>query len=168
MEYFFAQGDQQRGPYTLEQLAPLGLKPDTLVWHDGLPEWKQAGALPELASLFAPRRPIAGVVPPAASAPAPALVYQTAAGIGGHTNGMAIASLVLGIVGLVTMVCYFIGILPGILAIVFGVLARKQIRLTGEQGSGIATAGLICGWIAAGLPTLIFLVLVIYFMARGH
>jgi hypothetical protein len=165
MEYFFAEGDQQRGPYTLEQLAPLGLKADTLVWHDGMPEWTAASAVPELAPLFASRQPIAGVVAP--TAPTPALVYQSV-GTTRTTNGMAIASLVLGIVGLVTMVCYFIGVIPGIFAIIFAVLARKQIAQRGDEGRGMAKAGLICGSISVGVPVLIFVVLVIFSMVRGH
>ena len=33
-----------------------------------------------------------------------------------------------------------------ILAIVFGHLARGQIRRTGEKGDGLALAGLVLGW----------------------
>jgi hypothetical protein len=37
------------------------------------------------------------------------------------------------------------------LAIVFGHMAKKQIRQTGEQGEGLATAGLWLGYIFTGL-----------------
>jgi hypothetical protein len=37
------------------------------------------------------------------------------------------------------------------LAIVFGHIAKKQIRERGEQGEGLATAGLVCGYIFTGL-----------------
>ncbi len=61
------------------------------------------------------------------------------------TNGMAVASLVCGCVG-------FIFFLPAILAIIFGFVARSQIRRShGSQGGeGLALAGIICGfaWIA--------------------
>ncbi|MEV0848369.1 DUF4190 domain-containing protein [Streptomyces sp. NPDC049954] len=53
----------------------------------------------------------------------------------GNAGGMAIASLVLGIVGL-----FFLGIILGILAIVFGYLALKQ-----ASRNGMAKAGLILG-----------------------
>lgn len=33
------------------------------------------------------------------------------------------------------------------LGIVFGHIAKRQIRRTGEQGSGLATAGLVLGYI---------------------
>ena len=56
-----------------------------------------------------------------------------------RTNGFAIASLVLGIVWI-----YWIG---SILALVFGYMARSQIRDSREGGSGMAVAGIILGWI---------------------
>ena len=60
-----------------------------------------------------------------------------------RTNGMAIASMVLGILWL-----YWIG---SILALVFGYVARKQIRERGEAGGGMATAGIVLGWIGVGI-----------------
>src|SRR2546430_198988 len=56
------------------------------------------------------------------------------------TNGWAIASLVLGILG------------GSVLAIVFGLVARGQIRRSGgrRRGLGLATAGIAlgCAWLA--------------------
>ena len=50
-------------------------------------------------------------------------------------------------------------------AIVLGHLAKKQIRQTGEQGEGLATAGLWLGYIFTGIGVLIcaFYVIVIIF-----
>jgi Domain of unknown function (DUF1707)/Domain of unknown function (DUF4190) len=56
------------------------------------------------------------------------------------TNGMAIASLVCGLAQ------FIFGPLTTIPAIVFGHMARSQIRRTGEQGAGLALAGLVLGW----------------------
>jgi hypothetical protein len=67
-----------------------------------------------------------------------------------RTNGMAIASMVLGILWL-----YWIG---SILALVFGYMARNQIRERGEAGSGMATAGIVLGWIGVGIFALLALV----------
>jgi hypothetical protein len=62
-----------------------------------------------------------------------------------RTNSLAIAALVCGIAQL-------IGLLPlAIAAIVCGHLARRKIRRTGERGRGLATAGLILGYIGVGL-----------------
>ena len=58
-----------------------------------------------------------------------------------QTNTMAILSLV------------FAFVVP-ILGIVFGYIAKKQIRERGEGGSGLAKAGLILGYIFAVLTLL--------------
>jgi hypothetical protein len=59
-----------------------------------------------------------------------------------QTNGLAIASFACGLGQFV------FGPLATIPAIVFGHMARNQIRRTGEQGAGLALAGLMLGWAA--------------------
>lgn len=54
------------------------------------------------------------------------------------TNTMAILALIFGIV------------VP-LLGIIFGHVAKSQIKNTGEDGDGLATAGLIIGYIHMGL-----------------
>lgn len=65
------------------------------------------------------------------------------------TNNKAIAALVLGIISCVCSVCYiigwFIGLVCGILAIIFGVKARKQTK------SGMAIAGFVLGIVGTSL-----------------
>jgi Domain of unknown function (DUF1707)/Domain of unknown function (DUF4190) len=56
------------------------------------------------------------------------------------TNGYAMASFACGIGQLL------IGPFATIPAIIFGHMARNQIRRTGEQGAGLALAGLVLGW----------------------
>lgn len=57
------------------------------------------------------------------------------------TNGMAIASLVCSLVGLLIA-----GIWLGILAICFSIAAKKRMKVfTNEKGNGLATAGLVIG-----------------------
>ena len=56
------------------------------------------------------------------------------------TNGLALASLACGLAQ------FTFGPPVAIPAIVFGHLARRQIKRTGEQGAGLALAGLILGW----------------------
>jgi Domain of unknown function (DUF4190) len=60
------------------------------------------------------------------------------------TNGLAVAALVCGIAAFVTG----IACIP---AIVCGHIARRQIRRTGEQGDGLALAGLILGYVSVAL-----------------
>ena len=66
------------------------------------------------------------------------------------TNGFAIASLVLGILWL-----YWLG---SVLALIFGYVARRQIRAGNQRGDGIAIAGIVLGWIGVGLLVLFFLI----------
>ncbi len=63
------------------------------------------------------------------------------------TNGLAIASLVLGAVWM-----FWIG---SVLALVLGYVARGQIRRTGEGGDGVAVAGNVLGWIGVGFLVLL-------------
>ena len=67
------------------------------------------------------------------------------------TNAYAIASLVLGIVGPL--------IVGHILAIVFGNRAKREIEeSSGRQtGAGLATAGIILGWVGVGVGALFLL-----------
>jgi hypothetical protein len=71
------------------------------------------------------------------------------------TNGLAIAALVCGIAAFVTGITC-------IPAIICGHTARGQIRRTGEQGDGMALAGLILGYVS--LVLYIALVLAIVFL----
>lgn len=65
-------------------------------------------------------------------------------------NGLAVASLVVGIVSLVLGICCCLGLLGGIAAIVMGFVARGQINASGgrQGGNGMALAGIITGGIA--------------------
>jgi hypothetical protein len=71
------------------------------------------------------------------------------------TNTMAILALVLAFV-----------FAP--LGIVFGHMARRQIRQTHEQGDGLALAGLILGYIGTGLAVLACAIGVIALIAAGN
>jgi hypothetical protein len=66
-----------------------------------------------------------------------------------RTNGLAIASLVLGIVWI-----YWIG---SILALIFGIIAKRQIKRSGGQqtGGGMATAGIALG--AVGIASMVLI-----------
>jgi TM2 domain-containing membrane protein YozV len=52
MGYFLGDGGVQRGPFEINQLAEQGLRADTLVWKEGMPQWQAAGMIPELQSLL--------------------------------------------------------------------------------------------------------------------
>lgn len=70
------------------------------------------------------------------------------------TNGFAIAALVLGIVGVVFVppsLGIFLFMIPGVLALVFGYIARSHIKQYDQDGAGMATAGIVLGYVAVGL-----------------
>jgi hypothetical protein len=79
------------------------------------------------------------------------------------TNGLAVASLACGLAQ------FAFGPLPTIPAIVLGHVARHQIKRTGEQGAGMALAGLLLGWAAVALGVLAILGLAVFVVANtGH
>jgi len=67
--------------------------------------------------------------------------YQVQYAMPRRTNGLAVASLACGIGQI------FFWFLAAIPAVVLGHMARRQIRQTGEDGAGMALAGLVLGWI---------------------
>jgi hypothetical protein len=77
--------------------------------------------------------------------PPPRYVYIEAP----RTNGLAIASLVLGLVPVAGI--------GSILAVVFGCVALGQIRETGAQGRGMAIAGI---WLGSIMLFIFFIALV--------
>jgi len=70
------------------------------------------------------------------------------------TNGLAVASMVLGILWI-----FWLG---SILAVVFGHISIRQIRRRHQPGRGIAIAGLVLGWLeVAGLVAVVVVALVV-------
>lgn len=68
------------------------------------------------------------------------------------SNGLAVASLVLGIVSIVfSFFLQWLGLIIGIVGIVLGVMAKKK------NPSGMATAGLVLSIIGTVLCALIFI-----------
>ncbi len=64
---------------------------------------------------------------------------------------MAIISLVTGILGLT-----LVPVIGGVVALITGYMAKREIRDSGGAlgGDGLATAGIVMGWIAVGLAIL--------------
>jgi hypothetical protein len=91
------------------------------------------------------QQPIVLQLPATGAVPQVVYVQQTAP----KTNGFAIASMVLGIIWI-----YWIG---SILALVFGYIARGQIRRSqgAQSGDGMAIAGIVLGWIGVGILLLL-------------
>jgi Domain of unknown function (DUF1707)/Domain of unknown function (DUF4190) len=80
---------------------------------------------------------------PAGASPVPAWpvpAYQPPPPSG--TNSLAIASMVLGVAE------FFTGGLTAIPAVVCGHIARRQMKQTAQRGDGLATSGLVLGYMA--------------------
>jgi hypothetical protein len=73
----------------------------------------------------------------------------------GTSNGLCVASLVLGIIGLPAAFCV---ILP-ILAVIFGIIGLGQVSKSGMEGGGkgMAIAGIVCGVIGCFIAAMIYL-----------
>jgi hypothetical protein len=85
-----------------------------------------------------------------------------------QTNTLAIVSLVAGIAS------FFAHVIPGaggftvaLVAVITGHMARNQIKRTGEKGWGMATAGMIIGYIHLALIVIVVLVLIFLIFALG-
>ncbi|APW60107.1 GYF domain-containing protein [Paludisphaera borealis] len=146
--WYFARGERQEGPvpfHELQRMANQGeITPRTLVWKNGMPEWASANQ-------------VGGLVFPGGSnsgSPAP---FSQAAGdyptpfTTPRTSGLAIASLVLGILWLCG--------LGSLLSTIFGSVALSQIsRSRGTlEGKGMAIAGLVLGLVGLSWLLLVFL-----------
>ena len=112
------------------------------------------GAVPMVPQAFAPQAFPQQAYPPQAFAPQAfppqAFPPQVFAPLP-PTNGLAVTSLVLGLFGLLP---FGIASVP---AAVIGHVAKSQIRGSGEQGDGMATAGLVLGWLGIGFWLLVLL-----------
>jgi uncharacterized membrane protein len=71
-----------------------------------------------------------------------------------RTNSYAIASLVCGVGGLAVGV-------TAVPAIVLGHMARRRIRETGEDGDGLAVAGLVLGYTVTALIAAVIALIVV-------
>ncbi|WP_433389643.1 DUF4190 domain-containing protein [Micromonospora sp. KLBMP9576] len=95
-----------------------------------------AGGDPYAGTQHASGQPAPAAYPP----PYPAYGYAPPP----RTNGLAIAALVLALVGITSCITAPVGA-------ILGHVAQKQIRETGEGGDGMAKAAIIVGWIVTGL-----------------
>jgi hypothetical protein len=129
---------KQYGPVSLEQMrqwvAEGRINAQTQVQAAGTAQWKPAAELPEINSLLAAR----------AAMPAPAAGLLAPPEPVAPQKGLAVTSLVLGILAFPT--CF----LTGIPAIICGHIAQSRARREPAQygGVGMATAGLVLGYLS--------------------
>lgn len=87
------------------------------------------------------------------------------------TPGLAIASLILGIAAIALFLCCnLVGIISGILAVIFGHISMSRIKKQPDiyTGRGLAAAGLITGYIGISLNIIITIVGIIFLVVSQN
>jgi hypothetical protein len=190
MQYHIGRNGSQLGSFPEEEIRS-GLQngtflPEDLAWKEGMPEWQPlsvvmpgtptspvAGTLSlEKAAGSTPGGPMGSGSPSSSPQPAapysPATVWPPAPGGVAHVGvavmpvpGTAIASLVLGIVAMVT--CYF-GFLFAVPGVICGHIAMGKIKASGNrfEGKGLALAGLILSYVWIGLFVAAMVLLIVF------
>ena len=105
-------------------------------WEQGLPAWEQQA--------------------PAWEQQPPAYVSRPSY----PRNDLAVWSLVLGALGVLGCVFF-----TGVPAILVGGAARRAVAAGEADNDGMATAGIILGWVAIGLSAIGLLLLLVFFPA---
>ncbi|MBP9834736.1 MAG: DUF4190 domain-containing protein, partial [Candidatus Microthrix sp.] len=103
--------------------------------------------------------------------PPSATVYAPPGTPGGYmatnpTNNMAITSLVLSIVGVATAPLCYLPILLAPVGAIIGHMALNRIKTSGQEGRGLALAGIIIGWFGTLLAVGV-VILIIVLVAAG-
>ncbi|MFC1757871.1 GYF domain-containing protein [Planctomycetota bacterium] len=152
-DWYVLRSDEQEGPFAFEHVQMLAetgrLDGESYLWVDGMSDWilakKVEGVfsdhhLKRLDEISSARTTATKIAP------------------------MAVASLVLGLLG--TSVLFFFG---SILAVVFGHIGLKQIRLSEGQlsGKGMAIAGLIFGYTVLTVAIVVGLAAIATLLLRG-
>ena len=137
--YFVAIDNRPHGPLGIEQLASMGVRPDQLVWAEGMPDWRRADSVPGLRHLFERGSSAAAAPPPP---PGPRVEYHTpsahyVASAANSRIAAGVCGIVLGALGVHKFVLGFTG--AGLTMLLVTVLT------CGVGGWVMGTIGLIEG-----------------------
>ncbi|WP_193211914.1 GYF domain-containing protein [Luteolibacter marinus] len=154
-QWYYGSEAGQHGPVDEDELRAMilsgGVGARTLVWREGMVDWRPIQSVPELSGQLSPYAAPSSAVPG----------YYPPAGI--PSSGLAVASLVCGILSMVTF-CMYGGII-GIPAVICGHLALSQIKSSAVPmaGRGMAIAGLVTGYLGLlVLASMITIILIVY------
>lgn len=154
--WYYSQDSERQGPISFSQLQSLAesgkLKPNDYVCQEGMQEWDLSCNIP---GLYSTPQTVAQPVRETVS------VNQVGQSEFTRTAPMAVASLVLGLVGF-----NVIFLLGSILAVIFGHVALKQIKQAGGElsGRGMAIAGLLLGYGVIFVCLIVIIVLAIFML----
>ncbi len=139
MEWYYSNSGVQSGPVSIEELraklASGEVSGADLVWRDGMTDWMPASVVAELASGVRSMPAVPG-----------SATYPMAP----ETPGMAVASLICGLVGLVGFFACWVPGLAGIGGIICGHKALRMMKGNEARytGKGLAIGGLVTGYLA--------------------
>lgn len=133
-------------PYGSDSVQPYGLGQPPA----GQPYYAEQGQpYPPAPQAYPPPGYPQGQYPPAQYPGQPPYPYPYPYAPPQPTNGMAIAAMVLGILWI-----YWIG---SILALIFGYVARAEIKRSKQGGDGMAIAGIVLGWVGVGILCIVLI-----------
>lgn len=153
MQWYYSKNATQVGPVPDAELrakiAAGEVTGSDMVWHEGMPDWRPLSAVDEL-QVAQPAQPAAAGTSPPVPPAVGASPYATPAAPADYavpppTSGLAIASFVCGLIGVVTCT-----LITGIPAVICGHMALKAMRDLSKPvgGRGFAVAGLIMGYVS--------------------
>ena len=165
MNWFYAKNGSQQGPLSTEdmksRIAMGEIGPDDLAWCEGMSDWMPIGQIPQL-KIEPPVRedapPPVGAAPPFSSAPSPYQAPASPAGAPAPTQmapgqtpsqGLAIGSMICGILAFVGCCIWFLSAPLALVAVVLGHVAISKIKANpaANGGKGMARTGLILGYL---------------------
>ena len=172
-DWFYGKDNAQHGPVSdleIRNLIVSGhINMDTIVWREGMSDWIPMKDVPEFQSVTGNTASSAGETTP--SSDSPYVSPQTYAGQAPYTSpiptdGLSIAALVLGILGVIS--CY-VWALFAIPAVICGHMSLKKINNSSVpiQGKGMAIAGLVCGYIGILIQLFMIVVIVLAFSSAA-
>lgn len=159
MDYHVGRGAQQLGTFSEEQIRE-GLKcgnfqSSDLVWAEGMSEWQPLNSLAPFQVTSVPTlpTPMPGAIPFTQ-----VTVLPPGAPVG--YSGMAVTSLVCGILGITMGFCCGLFWFATPAAIIFGHIALSEIKRNPRLDSsrGLAITGLILGYL--GIAVVVVLILI--------
>jgi len=147
-QYYYTDGKERFGPFSIEQLGERNISENTLVWKEGLPDWVPARNLNELSGLFSL----------AASMPPPIEIQKTYMPPEAPPKNWLIESI------LVTLLCC----LPlGIVGIVYATKV-DTLWTTGQREEALRASKEAGKWVKIGaISGFVIIVLYIIFIFFG-
>lgn len=176
-EWYYGKDGQQYGPVdeaTIKARAATGeISSTDLIWKDGMEKWLPLAEVSEIITAVGSTSAAATSAASASPYDSPQTNPAGAAAPAGMpitppTSGLAIASLVCGILAILSS-CVYVGIVFGIPAVVCGHMALKRTKVgvqPQQGGYGMAIAGLICGYLGS-LFSLVLIAFIVFALNRS-